>query len=819
VRRNWLLSLALLLALGGLLGGIKAGALWEPHEVTVAELSRRIALNLLGGQALVIPGADNSLPIRADLGRGELPFTSAAFGFRLFGLSDWAGRLPLALWSLVGLGSLYVALARLWSPRVALYGALVLATTPLYFLQARVLLGDAVTLATFAMAWSGLSVACLAPNLSRRARGGHALWGAVGLYAGFWCRGPIVSVAVPALAVGLAALASHPRERSARWLSLGFSVLGALALALGYTGLTLATQTGDYSVFVGTALSSSASSTTFEAAAGDLLHATYPWSAAAPLALALLGRRGNEHDPGSSAVLAAALALGLSVAASAWLVSYLGILLPPAVCCFAALLAVALAEVEAGRLGSPLLGLTVAALGIVIGLDLRAYPDKTLVAFGIPAVALPESLHATSSTLWLAGAVWLASCSVLCLYEREPLAGVSEPLSVFRRREYGQVLSTLQQLWRGNPLFALLVLEAALVGFLLLSAVSERLVPLPQLDGFGAFTRKLVAIAAIGVPLSPLLPLGAMALRDLARSAFGPRRGHWAAVSPTRAQGLLLAFAALGGAASLGFYPALALQLSPREALERFRELHRPGEPLGIIGERSEAARYQGALQAESLDSVDSAFPWLTAGPRDERRWLVLRKGDLAELNARFRELEHGNLPVLDARSSEVLLASNRLARAEPDQNPFSASVLDAVPPLQHPVHATLGEQLEVLGWSVRSEKGDLLREVTPGIAFRFSIYFRVRGPIQGAWQTFVHLDGLQRRFNADHEPLDGRYPMRLWRQNDVIVDSTEVRLEPNFSPAPYRVYFGLFSGDRRMPVTEGPQSDDRIVAGTLQVR
>jgi hypothetical protein len=108
---------------------------------------------------------------------------------------------------------------------------------------------------------------------------------------------------------------------------------------------------------------------------------------------------------------------------------------------------------------------------------------------------------------------------------------------------------------------------------------------------------------------------------------------------------------------------------------------------------------------------------------------------------------------------------------------------------------------------------------MAPGTTYRFSVYLRVRAPISGAWQTFVHIDGLQRRFNADHEPLEGKYPMRLWGPNDVIVDTTDVLLEPNFSPGPYRVYFGLFSGERRLPVTEGPQNDDRIVAGTLQVR
>lgn len=819
MRRNWLVSLALLLAIGGLIWGIRAGALWAPHEVTVAELSRRIALNLLGGRELAIPGADNSLPIRADLGRGELPFTSAALGFRLFGLADWAGRLPLTLWSLVGLGSLHLALRRLWNDRVASYGSLILATTPLYFLQARALLGDAVTLATFTMAWSGLAVACLGPDLSRRARACFALWGLLGLYAGFWCRGPVVSVAVPALAVGLAALSHRPRQRFARWLSLAVSVIGALALALGCSGLALAGQTGEYSVFVGSALSASPQLVTFEASLGDWVHAAFPWSAAAPLALSLVCRRRDEPTAARAAVNSAALGLGLSLAASAWLAGYLGGVLPPAVCCFAVLVAVGLDELELGRLGSPLLGCTLAAAAIVIGWDLRELPDKTLVGFGVGAASLPESLHGLSAELWLAGALVLAGGSLLCLYEPTPAPGTSDARGVFQRREYLDVLSTLQKLWNGNLLFALLVLEAALVGFLLLTAVSERLVHLPQLEGFGTFTRKLVAWAAVCVPLAPLAPLGAMLLRDLARVAFRPQQSGQSAVAPTRAQALLLVFAALGGVASLGFYPALARQLSPQEALASYRALAKAKEPLGIIGEQSEAAHYQGAPDAQSLDGVETAFDWLASDATTERRWLVLRKADLPELNARFRSLRHTNLPVLDARSSEVLLASNRKAKGEHDENPFAPSVLDAPPPIQHPLHAVLGGKLEVLGWGVRSVTGDIQPSVTPGTTYRLSVYLRVLAPLSGAWQTFVHIDGLQRRFNADHEPLDGKYPMRLWRQNDVIVDTTDILLEPNFSPGAYRVYFGLFSGDRRLAVTEGTQSDDRIVAGTLQVR
>ena len=625
---------------------------------------------------------------------------------------------------------------------------------------------------------------------------------------------------MPALAVSVAALSRPAGQRSWSSLAYGVGVVGLLALAVGCQGLSLAAETGEYSVFVGSKLQQAANLTTFEAALGELIHAAFPWSAAAPLALALLARGSDADTPGRAAVNAAALALGLSLAAAAWLSTDLGYLAPPAVACFAVLVAASLAEIEAGRLGSPLLGLAVAALALVIGLDLRAFPDKTLVGFGLADVALPGTLHEASSSLWLVGAAILAASAALVLYERQPPEPV-EPAATPRAldfAEYRRLLETLQKLWNGNLVFALLVLEAALVGFLLLSAVSERLVALPQLDSFGSVSRRLVATAAICVPLSPLLPLGALLLRDVARVAFAERVGKWSALSVSRIQGLTLIFAALGGVCSLGFYPALARQVSPQEALETYRALRRDAEPLGMIGEHMEAARYQGAPNAHHFDGVEPAFEWLS-GARAERRWLVLREGDLAELNARFRALHHSNLPVLDARSSQVLLASSRRAPGEREQSPLAALVLDRAPVVQHPLRAVLNDKLEVLGWSVTDAHGSQQASVVPGAMFRLAIYFRVLAPLSGPWQTFVHIDGLQRRFNADHEPLEGKYPLRLWRQNDVIVDTTEVTLEPNFSPGPYRVYFGLFAGDRRLPVTEGPASDDRIVAGTLQVR
>jgi 4-amino-4-deoxy-L-arabinose transferase-like glycosyltransferase len=133
--------------------------LWDPYELNVADLSRRIAFNLYHAGNLALVGADNSLPHLNDLGRPQLPFSSIALGFKVFGLTEWAGRLPLALWGLLGVLATYAFVARLFDRRTGAYAAVVLSTMPLYFVQARTMLGDVCTMSGLAMAFGGLAVA------------------------------------------------------------------------------------------------------------------------------------------------------------------------------------------------------------------------------------------------------------------------------------------------------------------------------------------------------------------------------------------------------------------------------------------------------------------------------------------------------------------------------------------------------------------------------------------------------------------------------------------------------------------------------------
>ena len=201
---------------------LSKSGLWDPFELNVADLARRLALNLFHDGSLALSGADNSLPHLNDLGRPELPFTSMALGFKLFGLHEWAGRLP-SRQGIVGVVVTYGFVARLVDRRAGLFSAIALATMPLFFVQARTMLGDVVTMTSVAAAFGGLLVGAFdRTDQGAEITRGRILWTLVGvgaLVSGFYSRGALLGVCVPTLAVGLTWGVTWAAGRSARRIS------------------------------------------------------------------------------------------------------------------------------------------------------------------------------------------------------------------------------------------------------------------------------------------------------------------------------------------------------------------------------------------------------------------------------------------------------------------------------------------------------------------------------------------------------------------------------------------------------------------------
>jgi hypothetical protein len=810
--------------------------IWDPYELDAADLSRRIAIHLFHAQSLVQPGAVNDMPTLSDLRMGELPFTSMALAFRFFGLRDWSGRLPLALWGLVGVWALHELLTRLAGRKAGLYGAIALVTMPLYFMQARTMLGDIVTMAALSLAFAGLAGALL--DGARAADGSEvpggrtllvkALWlvpAAVGLVAGYLSRGWLLGVAVPALAVGLGWGALRLSRQRGRSVAAG-DVLGALTLVLGIgaalAGVALLVRTSPDAPLprgLGVALLKKAPvEGTFDRTLRHLGHALFPWSAFLPFAAGRLFRAPvelPEHARARETGLRVLLFVGASVAlaASTLLAPHAAFVPFGGVALLAGIAALAIVDLERGAPPSRALAIGTVLLALVLYRDLVLSPERAFDVFEVDKPTFPKSFEEDAASAMRLTMAAFAGLCCLAWFERQP---ASYPSSIQRwARErmdaYRDALAVIASAWNGNLLFSLVVVEAALVGLGGMLFVGTR----AGWSSVQKLPRNFIDAGlnlwwAVPVAVLALIPFVLVFVRDAYRLFVERTR-------LPRATGVILAAVVAGLFLGFGYYPALASQLSPKEVFDAYARLQKPGEPLGLLGVRARSiAYYHHGGEVSSFADPTQAFTWLTEG--SGRRGLIVKADDLPRLNSLYRQRVGRNVPVLDARSSQILLVSNDLGGL-PNQNPLATTVLDDPPPPARPLDASFEDQLDVLGWEVTDLGGHVVDSVIPQRKYHIRSYFRVVRPITGSWKAFLHIDGFQRRYNGDHAVVDGKYAMGLWQPGDVIVDDYVFELEPNFTPGDYTVYFGFFTGDTRFKVTRGPQHENRVIGGALHVR
>ncbi|GAB4214785.1 MAG: hypothetical protein OHK0013_39760 [Sandaracinaceae bacterium] len=262
------------------------------------------------------------------------------------------------------------------------------------------------------------------------------------------------------------------------------------------------------------------------------------------------------------------------------------------------------------------------------------------------------------------------------------------------------------------------------------------------------------------------------------------------------------------------FHPQASAHFSPREIYDTYNALAAPSEPLGEYQVGGRAAAYYARGEVVELRGEPDALAFLA---RPERVWLALPAEQLAQLDRGYRARAGRHLFVADARNARVLLATNQPIEGRADENYLAGFVLDAPPPMQHPVNASFDRRIELLGYDLELPNGDT---VGPGQSFVVTWYWRCITPVPGGYQPFLHVDGYGQRLNGDHEPVGGRYPVRMWSEGDVVVDRQELRVPANFPPGDYTFFIGLYAGESRLEVVEGPEDDaNRVVAGRLRVR
>jgi 4-amino-4-deoxy-L-arabinose transferase-like glycosyltransferase len=162
--------------IAGVWAVLQVGGLWTPGLLDdVDSVYLQIAREMLGRHDFVTPTIDG---VRF-FDKPPLMYWMAAASMRVFGVHDWAGRLPLALGVLALLLAVYGLGMRLYrSERAGMYAALALATSVGPYLYTRFYIPDILI-----ALWMTLSVHLFLMALERVDEGRSALWAAVGFGA------------------------------------------------------------------------------------------------------------------------------------------------------------------------------------------------------------------------------------------------------------------------------------------------------------------------------------------------------------------------------------------------------------------------------------------------------------------------------------------------------------------------------------------------------------------------------------------------------------------------------------------------------------
>jgi len=268
------------------------------------------------------------------------------------------------------------------------------------------------------------------------------------------------------------------------------------------------------------------------------------------------------------------------------------------------------------------------------------------------------------------------------------------------------------------------------------------------------------------------------------------------------------------GYASQGYLPALSEHFSPRSVYDRYNALAKAGEPLGEYRIGSRAAAYYANGKVEELKTQSDLVKFLA---QPGRRWAVCPSDELSAIDRAFRHETNRHLFVADAKSARVILVASEPVAGTSNENFVADAVIATAPKMDHTANLRFEDRIQLLGYDIKLQHKDY---AGAGETVTVTWYWKALRSSIGTWKIFVHVDGEGLRLNGDHEPVDGKYPVRMWDEGDIVVDKQELKIPANYRSGDYALLVGFYSGETRLKITEGQNDgDNRGRAGTLTIR
>ena len=696
------------------------------------------------------------------------------------------GRVPGVLAGFLTCLLAFLLLRSYFGARTGVIAIAVIASTPLFLLNARLLMGNAV--AVFAQTWVGLAAIAASsdPHSSRRALA-HYLALGFGVAASTLASGVLLGPLPPIAAVAAWSVLSEDSGRGSR-VSRWLLPLAAAILALGVARAVSVDDPG-FSIWLGGG-ALGGNPPTFDKAAELIFHGFAPWSAALPVAViwTLIPRPARTAERQD---LAWVLLLWAAFAFVSWTVFASRYGTPPylALVPMAGLVAIWMAEVSDERVAQWPAAVVVALLVGLLIRDYALYPGSPLRSLAVDGLDVPSVYDPKGQWALLFSCAGALLCLMLVSHD------------AIERPQPQRTVRWLRFQWeaggapRGWILLCVSLLAISVSFGLMCFVLDLRVASIVVRAGRVAFFIPFVLAALVlGLPW--------------VRYAYG-RLGNLR-VFPALGGGL-----AVGAFVALSFQPALSQHFSPKPVYDAFGELTEGNpDPLASYKLPSTAARYYTRAPIEEIAMQADLVAFLQKGGQ---RWAVIQADELPALNRAYRRETGEHLYVADARSARLLLIASEPISGRPNQSFIERAVLTDAPEAQHPVGANYEDRVELVGYDLRLPGGD---SVGAGQRFEVTWYWRVLGKTPSGYEVFVHVDGQGLRLHGDHIPVDGQYPTKLWETGDVIVDTQELLVPANYPIGDYTMYVGLFSGSKRLEVKSGPNDGvNRVNVGTLPVR
>jgi hypothetical protein len=387
---------ALVAALGVLLFVPRLGSFgfWDPYEIRVADAARIVA-------------TAHTWSMQPLLGKPPTLVWTIAAGFSNLGVTEWGGRLPIALTAVLVLCATYYAGASLGRRRGALFGAVALATCPAFLLGARQLTSNVPLYLGAAMAIGGLGRAAWpesGTSVGRRML--DLLLGIAGLAIGTLSAGMLVGVlpVIAALAVAV------PLAGGAFGVTL---IAGVTSLALLVVVVFNFKHMG-YTPILGGAPHAFGNTAVITSQLKPLGFATFPWVALAPLALMSALAQGGAPAEGLDGDKLRARFGSLYLIAVLALTYLAGIFQSAGVADVQLPLAIPLLLLVGGYLDDaldqvdpmPFAGLVVALGAIILGRDFFLFPEDFVGAHVTEAIRWPGPLTNVPYVIMAYAAFW-----------------------------------------------------------------------------------------------------------------------------------------------------------------------------------------------------------------------------------------------------------------------------------------------------------------------------------------------------------------------------------------------------------------------------